>query len=59
MEWVVGNDFWTLVKYLSLNKEFKEIPAVQIGYLQALYIIKIDYPDEAKAEEYIPKQSKN
>ena len=57
IEGTAGNDFWSLVKYLSLNKEFKDISAVQCGYLKALYIIKIDYPDEAEAEQYIPKQN--
>ena len=57
LEGTAGNDFWSLVKYLSLNKEFKDMPVVSCGYLKALYIIKIDYPDEAEAEEYIPKQN--
>jgi len=50
-----GNDFRSLAGYLSLNKDFKEIPAVKNGYLAALYVIKIDYPDQAEAEQYIPK----
>ena len=54
-EGAAGNDFWSLVKYLSLNKDFKDISAVAQGYLKALYVIKIDYPDQAKAEKYIPK----
>ena len=57
LEGTAGNDFWSLVKYLSLNKEFKEMPAVINGYLAALYVVKIDYPDQAEAEQYIPREN--
>ena len=48
-------EFNSLATILKTNEEFKGIWAVKSGYLAALYVIKIDYPDQAEAERYKPK----
>ena len=52
-----NSKFLALVDILRTNDEFKDIAAVRYGYLAALYVGRIDYPDEAEAEQYIPREN--
>ena len=52
-----NSEFISLMQILTTNTDFKDIAAVRYGYLAALYVVKIDYPDQAEAEQYIPKQN--
>ena len=52
-----NTEFISLARILYTNADFKTIPAVTDGYLAALYVVRIDYPDEAEAEQYIPREN--
>ena len=52
-----NTEFISSARILYTNADFKTIPAVTDGYLAALYVVRIDYPDEAEAEKYIPREN--
>ena len=52
-----NSKFLILVDILKENDDFKDIAAVKNGYLAGLYVVRIDYPDEAEAEQYRPREN--